>query len=74
MPYTILENAYATLTEVEQREVVDFVMYLISRKQKQTETPQSPDFSFVDNMFGTLSNEEADEMRKCSNLHFKETI
>lgn len=36
MPYKILENAYAALDETEQKEVVDFVLYLISRKQKKT--------------------------------------
>lgn len=74
MPYAILENAYSTLTEIEQKEVVDFVMYLISKRQKKEETPQSPDFSFVDNMFGSLSDEEADELRKSTHLHFKENL
>ncbi len=74
MPYEILENAYAALDEMEQKEVVDFVMYLISRKQKKQEEKTEPDFSFVDNIFGTLSDEEADEMRKHSHLHFKESL
>ena len=31
------------------------------------------DFSFVDNMFGILSDEEADEMRKHCHLNFRES-
>ena len=74
MPYKILENAYAALDETEQKEVVDFVLYLISRKQKKHETNKDVDFSFVENMFGTLSDSEAEEMERHCHLHFKESV
>lgn len=74
MPYKILENAYAALDETEQKEVVDFVLYLISRKQKKQETNKDIDFSFVENMFGTLSDSEAEEMKRHCHLHFKESV
>ena len=32
---------------------------------------QNVDFSFVDNIFGTLSDSEADELRSCCALKFK---
>ncbi len=35
---------------------------------------QNVDFSFVDNIFGTLSDSEADELRSCCGLKFKENI
>lgn len=66
MPYTVLEKAYESLDLNEQKEVMDFALYLVSRKQKKQEEKQEVDFSFVDNMFGKLSDEEANELREHS--------
>lgn len=37
MPYAVLENAYATIDEFEQKEVVDFV-FCFSKKQEIANT------------------------------------
>ena len=71
MPYTMLENVYATLSEEEQKEVFDFVLFLVAKKQNQE---KSVDFSFVDNIFATLSDEEAKEMKKHCNFCIKEEL
>jgi len=74
MPYAVLENAYSKLDEFEQKEAIDFILYLVSRKQKKQDEKKEIDFSFVDNLFGTISDEEADEMRENCHLHLKENL
>ncbi len=34
MPYSVLENIYATLDEVEQKEIIDFAYYLFESSGK----------------------------------------
>ncbi len=68
MPYDVIENALATLDEVEQKEVMDFVLYLVARKQKNQE--EKKDTSFIDEACGCISDEQAEDLRSCCGLHF----
>lgn len=64
---------------IQQAQLLDFnerievITYLLGTLQ-QKEEKKEIDFSFVDNMFGTLSDEEANEMRAHSHLHFKDVL
>lgn len=54
----------------ERIEVITYLLGTLHQKEEKKDI----DFSFVDNMFGTLSDEEANEMREHSHLHFKEML
>lgn len=68
MSYEVLEKQIRALP-VEALEEVSAYLDRIGNVYK---AKQNVDFSFVDNMFGSLSDSEADEMRSCCGLKFKE--
>ncbi len=55
-----------TLDDAAQKAVVAFAESLAAQK-RQSASEKTTDFSFLENVFGALSDEEADEMR----LHCK---
>lgn len=68
MSYDVLEKQIRALPEEALEEVSAYLDKIGSIYQAK----QAVDFSFVDNIFGTLSNEEADELRSCCGLKFRE--
>ena len=68
MSYEVLEKQIRALPEDALEEVSIYLAKIgeIYRAKK------SIDFSFVDNIFGTLSDSEADELRSCCGLKFRE--
>jgi hypothetical protein len=57
-----------TLPETALEEVSLYLDTIVNKYQSR----QTIDFSFVDNIFGTLSDSEADELRSCCGLKFRE--
>lgn len=68
MSYDVLEKQIRALPEEALEEVSAYLDKIGSIYQAK----QAVDFSFVDNIFGTLSDEEADELRSCCGLKFRE--
>ena len=68
MSYEVLEKQIRALPEAALEEVSVYLEKIGSIYQKK----KPVDFSFVDNIFGTLSDEEADKMRSCCGLKFRE--
>ena len=68
MSYEVLEKQIRALPEDALEEVSNYLDKIgnIYRAKKTV------DFSFVDNIFGTLSDSEADELRSCCGLKFRE--
>ena len=61
------EKQIRALPEAALEEVSVYLEKIGSIYQKK----KPVDFSFVDNIFGTLSDAEAEEMRSCCGLNFK---
>lgn len=70
MSYEALEEQIRTLPQEALEEVSLYIAKLISIYQRKN----TVDFSFVDNIFGSLSDSEAEELRSCCGLKFKETV
>ena len=68
MSYDVLEKQIRALPE----EALEEVSAYLDKIKSIYQTNQTVDFSFVDNIFGTLSDEEADELRSCCGLKFRE--
>ena len=68
MSYDVLEKQIRALPE----EALEEVSAYLDKIRSIYQTNQTVDFSFVDNIFGTLSDEEADELRSCCGLKFRE--
>ena len=68
MSYEMVMEKVKTLPETALEEVSVYLDKIGSIYQAR----QNVDFSFVDNIFGTLSDSEADELRSCCSLKFKE--
>ncbi len=66
MSYEVLEKQIRGLPEEALEEVSAYLEKIGNIYQSK----QIVDFSFVDNIFGTLSDEEADELRSCCRLKF----
>lgn len=68
MPYEVLERQIRALPEEALGEVSVYLDKIgtIYRAKKAV------DFSFVDDIFGTLSDSEADELRSSCGLKFRE--
>ena len=67
MSYEMVMEKVKTLPETALEEVSVYLDKIGSIYQAR----QNVDFSFVDNIFGTLSDSEADELRSCCALKFK---
>lgn len=70
MSYEVLEKQIKSLPE----EVLDEVSAYVEKLSVVYNSKKNTDFSFVDNIFGTLNDKEADEMRSCCGLKFRESI
>ena len=68
MSYEFLEEQIKALPEDALEEVSNYIDKVASIYQAR----KSVDFSFVDNIFGVLSDSEADELRGCCGLNFRE--
>lgn len=68
MSYDVLEKQIRALPE----EALEEVSAYLEKIGNIYQTKQTVDFSFVDNIFGTLSDAEADELRSCCGLKFRE--
>ena len=68
MSYDVLEKQIRALPEEALEEVSAYLEKIGNIYQSK----QIVDFSFVDNIFGTLSDAEADELRSCCGLKFRE--
>ena len=55
-------------------EALEDVSHYLDKISLIYQSKQSVDFSFVDNIFGTLNDSEADELRSCCGLKFRENI
>ena len=67
MSYEVLEKQIRALLE----EALEDVSIYPNKISLIYQSKSSIDFSFVDNIFGTLSDSEADEMRSCCGLKFR---
>ena len=70
MSYEVLEKQIRALPE----EALEDVSNYLDKISLIYQSKQSVDFSFVDNIFGTLNDSEADELRSCCGLKFRENI
>ena len=70
MSYEVLEKQIRALPE----EALEDVFHYLDKVSLIYQSKQSVDFSFVDNIFGTLNDSEADELRSCCGLKFRENI
>ena len=70
MSYEVLEKQIRALPE----EALEDVSHYLDKISLIYQSKQSVDFSFVDNIFGTLNDSEADELRSCCGLKFRENI
>lgn len=68
MSYEVLEKQIRALPE----EALEDVSNYLDKISLIYQSKQSVDFSFVDNIFGTLNDSEADELRSCCGLKFRE--
>ncbi|MBO4759369.1 MAG: hypothetical protein J5505_04845 [Spirochaetaceae bacterium] len=68
MSYEVLEKQIRALPE----EALEEVSHYLDKIGSIYQAKQNVDFSFVDNIFGTLSDSEADELRSCCGLKFRE--
>ena len=68
MSYEVLEKQIRALPE----EALEDVSNYLDKISLIYQSKQSVDFSFVDNIFGTLNDSEADELRSCCGLKFQE--
>ena len=68
MSYEVLEKQIRALPE----EALEDVSNYLDKISLIYQSKQSVDFSFVDNIFGTLNDSEADEFRSCCGLKFRE--
>ena len=67
MSYEVLEKQIRALPE----EALEDVSIYLDKIGLIYQSKRAVDFSFVDNIFGTLSDSEADEMRSCCGLKFR---
>ena len=67
MPYAVVQ-AYESLTATEQNEVMDFIAFLVSKREKNV----VKDTSFIDDMQGIFSHEECEDARASLGMKFKE--
>jgi hypothetical protein len=70
MSYEALEEQIRTLPQEALEVVSSYITKILNAYQNK----DSVDFSFVDNIFGSLSDSEAEELRSCCGLKFKETV
>jgi hypothetical protein len=68
MSYEVLEKQIRELPETALEEVSQYLDKIGSIYRAK----QDVDFSFVDNIFGTLNDAEADELRSSCGLKFRE--
>ena len=68
MSYEVLEKQIRALPE----EALEDVSNYLDKISLIYQSKQSVDFSFVDNIFGTLNDSEADDLRSCCGLKFRE--
>ena len=68
MSYEVLEKQIRALPE----EALEDVSIYLDKIGLIYQSKKAVDFSFVDNIFGALSDSEADEMRSCCGLKFRE--
>ena len=68
MSYEVLERQIRTLPE----EALEDVSIYLDKIGKIYRANKAVDFSFVDDIFGTLSDSEADALRSCCGLTFRE--
>lgn len=72
MPYDVMERRIKELPTIAQEEIYHYVNYIYSI---YTEEPKIvKDTSFIDDMVGILSHEEAEELLRHCHLNFKETV
>lgn len=70
MSYEVLEKQIKALPE----EALDEVSAYVEKLSNVYESKKNIDFSFVDDIFGTLNDKEADELRLCCGLKFREHV
>lgn len=70
MSYEVLEKQIKALPE----EALDEVSAYVEKLSTIYESKKNIDFSFVDDIFGTLNDKEADELRSCCGLKFRENV
>lgn len=68
MSYEVLERQIRALPE----EALEDVSIYLDKIGKIYRANKAVDFSFVDDIFGTLSDSEADALRSCCGLTFRE--
>ena len=68
MSYEVLEKQIRALPE----EALEEVSIYLDKIGNIYQAKRAVDFSFVDNIFGTLSDAEANELRSCCGLKFRE--
>ena len=68
--YEALEEQIRTLPQEALEVVSSYITKILNAYQNK----DSVDFSFVDNIFGSLSDSEAEELRSCCGLKFKEIV
>ena len=68
MSYEVLEKQIRALPE----EALEDVSIYLDKIGLIYQSKRAVDFSFVDNIFGTLNDSEADELRSCCGLKFRE--
>lgn len=72
MPFEVLERKIESLPQNARVEIYHYVDYICSIYMKDKKSKK--DTSFIDDMFGMMSHDEAEEMREHCHLHFKETV
>ena len=68
MSYEVLEKQIRALPE----EALEDVSIYLDKIGLIYQSKKAVDFSFVDNIFGTPSDSEANKMRSCCGLKFRE--
>lgn len=70
MSYEVLERQIRSLPE----EALEDVSAYLDKICTIYDARKGMDFSFVDNVFGILSDEEADALRSCTRLRFRDKV
>ncbi len=70
MSYEVLERQIRSLPEDALEEVSAYLDKICAIYEAR----KGMDFSFVDNVFGILSDEQADTLRSCCGLGFRDNV
>lgn len=73
MTYEVLEQKIKTIPQNSIQEVYDYIEYVCYKNEKKVSSVQNKDFSAVKAMFGTVSADVAQDIRK-SRINFQERI